>query len=134
MIYLERADFIRINKGTIEAHGGTFTGTENIKDLNLFESMVESAKNDLYYPSLFEKAAVLMLNITVFHLFSDGCKRTGFLAAAAFLELNDYELTASNQEVIDSCLRLADAKQEGLTRQDVVTWLIANSREIDLEA
>jgi len=41
------------------------------------------------------------------HLFIDGNKRTGFLAGAAFLELNGFRLTASEPEATAIIVGLA---------------------------
>lgn len=45
-----------------------------------------------YFPSLWEKAAALLHGISTTQYFSDGNKRTAWLAAKSFLELNDLRL------------------------------------------
>ncbi len=44
------------------------------------------------YPTLWPKAAALMRGISAAQYFLDGNKRTGFLAATTFLELNGAEI------------------------------------------
>jgi death-on-curing protein len=44
------------------------------------------------------------------HPFVDGNKRTGIGAAVLFLSLNGYVLTASNQELLDLTMKIAQKK------------------------
>jgi death-on-curing protein len=53
------------------------------------------------------------------HPFSDGNKRTTFLAAATFLELNGYDLRADD-EVVETMRAVADKR---LTETELASWI-----------
>ena len=55
----------------------------------------------------FDFAAAYAFGIISNHPFVDGNKRTGFLAAYVFLYLNEWELMASEAEVVATVLALA---------------------------
>jgi death-on-curing protein len=68
-------------------------------------------------------AAGIILN----HPFLDGNKRTGFLVAAAFLELNGYEFFADEAEVVERTLALA---AHAISEEAYANWLSQKSRLI----
>jgi len=86
-----------------------FGGAEGVRDFNLLESVLARPKNLFAYkqPNLFELAATYTSGIVRNHPFVDGNKRTGFLAGAAFLELNGLELSASEPEATRIILGVA---------------------------
>ena len=59
------------------------------------------------------------------HPFIDGNKRTGFLVAATFLELNGVEFTAAEESVVEKTLALAAGE---LKEAGYAAWLKTNSR------
>jgi death-on-curing protein len=61
-----------------------------------------------FYPTPFAKAAALMESIIHRHPFVDGNKRTGLLAAAFWLDQVDYDLDASQHELADVAVEVAD--------------------------
>ena len=78
----------------------SFGGAEGIRDISLLKSALARPKNLFAYekPDLFELAAAYTAGIIHNHPFVDGNKRTGFLAGAAFLELNGLTLAATEPE------------------------------------
>jgi death-on-curing protein len=72
---------------------------------------VESPQRILFgtelYADKLEKAATLMKEISKLHPFLAGNKRTAFLAATLFLELNGYVLSSETAEAVDLSLRTA---------------------------
>jgi len=82
----------------------TETGGEHgYIDLGLLQSAVARPqatfdRQDLY-PGLFSKAAALLESLIGNHAFLDGNKRTAIAAAALFLRLNGFRLTANNQQL-----------------------------------
>jgi death-on-curing protein len=54
----------------------------------------------------------------------DGNKRTSFVAAAVFLELNGREVVADEAEVVETILALASGR---LGEAELGRWLEANS-------
>lgn len=69
-------------------------------------------------PDLFELAAAYLYGIVRNHPFSDGNKRTGFLAAFSFLILNGFLIEASQADVVAFVLAVAagEIDEEGATR------------------
>jgi len=86
-----------------------FGGAEGIRDIGLLESALARPKNLFAYEQtdLFELAASYTSGIVGNHPFMDGNKRTGFLAGAAFLELNGRILKASEPEATRIILGVA---------------------------
>ena len=76
------------------------------------------------FPSVLEKAAVLMYSIIVFHPFIDGNKRTALLATYFFLFFNGYSLNLS-EEVVQVVLKIADGKMD---EKAILEWLKKNTR------
>ena len=65
-----------------------------------------------HYPGLVDKAAKLAWTIISGHVFWDGNKRTGMSVLHAFLRVNGYRLTTTNDEVVQIALRIAQANTE----------------------
>lgn len=68
-------------------------GSTGIRDEGLLQSAIERPRNLYVYgdnPSIHDLAANYCIGIIRNHPFIDGNKRTGILATAVFLELNDY--------------------------------------------
>ena len=73
-----------------------------------------------------EMAAAYALGIVKNHPFLDGNKRTGFMMAAAFLEINGYEFFASETDVVLKTLALAAGE---MTEEAFAMWMKDNSRK-----
>ncbi len=106
-------------------------GERGIRDLGLLSSAVSRPQavfdgNELY-PDIFHKAAALLESLVNNHPFVDGNKRTGITAAAMFLQINSYSLTASNQELESFVLSIASGRQ---TIDSIMDWLKSHSRAI----
>ncbi len=86
-----------------------FGGAVGIRDKTLLESALDRPRNLLAYEGadLFALAASYADGIVNNHAFVDGNKRTGFIAAALFLETNSYKLSASEEEAVTMTLGLA---------------------------
>ena len=91
-----------------------FGGGSGVRDLNALEAALDRPKNLFYYekPSIHDMAACYAFGIVVNHPFIDGNKRSGFMAAALFLESNGYTLTASEEEAVIFTLGLAAREVE----------------------
>ena len=103
-----------------------FGGASGIRDNTLLESALARLQNLLVYErtDLFALAAAYADGIVNNHAFIDGNKRTGFLAAALFLEMNGCKFNASNEEVVTMTLGLAD---KSLSAIEFAKWLRDNS-------
>jgi death-on-curing protein len=69
---------------------------------------------------LADLAAAYAVGIARNHAFVDGNKRTAIIVAAgAFLPMNGYEITATNEEVVTVMLAVADGS---ISEQNLAAW------------
>jgi len=96
MRYLQKSDFILINKRTIDAHGGAFVAPHNLLNEAPLDYLIEAVNAELFgqplYPTLSDKAGLYLYNVISNHMFQDGNKRTGLGSALVFLRMNGYKL------------------------------------------
>lgn len=104
-----------------------FGGLDGVRDPGLLESAVQRPQNLWQYgtPSLFETAALYAHGIVKNHPFLDGNKRSGFLAAALFLEMNGFVFTAPETEAVLMTVDLAAGRIEA---DLYARWLERNCR------
>ena len=60
------------------------------------------------------------------HPYVDGNKRIGFLAMAAFLDMNGLTLTATDEDVVECMRRVAAGV---VSETELVAWIRANVRQ-----
>jgi death-on-curing protein len=65
-------------------------------------------------------AAAYAFGLVKNHPYRDGNKRIGFLAMATFLGMNNCELTATDAEVVDAIVALADGS---ISEEVLATWV-----------
>jgi death-on-curing protein len=123
-IWLERADCLAIHEMMLAQHGGL----AGVRDEGLLESALAKPRNLFGYgsPTLFGMAAGYAAGIILNHPFLDGNKRTGFMVAATFLELNGLAFTASEESVVEKTLALAAGR---LKEAGYASWLKENCRK-----
>jgi len=94
----------------IAEHGGSL----GMRDAGLLSSALARPQNQAAYgePSVFDLAAAYAFGIIRNHPFVDGNKRTGFLSAYVFLDLNGWELMASEAEAVAAVLALATGEMD----------------------
>lgn len=85
-----------------------------IRDIRLLESAVNNpfqtfGGEDLY-PTIFNKAAQLAYGLVKNHGFVDGNKRVAIHAMLVYLEVNDYKIDFSQDELIEIGMDLAESK------------------------
>ncbi|AOQ24668.1 hypothetical protein MTAT_20130 [Moorella thermoacetica] len=112
MRWIEINTVKEIHRRVIKVTGGI----DAIRDESLLESAVlvplaTFGGRDLY-PDLLTKVAVLLERLTNNHPFVDGNKRTAFVAAATVLKDNGLDLRASQQEVVEFMLAVAEGRLE----------------------
>jgi death-on-curing protein len=64
------------------------------------------------FPTIHEKAGALLHALVLSHPFSDGNKRTAWLAARMFYALNDWTLEADTEEVISFMVDVAQGLRD----------------------
>ena len=73
---------------------------------------------------VWELAACYAEAIVQAHAFNDANKRTAFVVTATFLEINGYRLDASQLEIVQTMLAVANHE---ITRTELAQWLQRNS-------
>jgi death-on-curing protein len=121
-LWLSKALILAVHDRLLADHGGC----GGIRDEGLLESALAKPRNRFAYgkPNVFELAASYAFGIVRNHPFVDGNKRTGFVAAAAFLDSNGFELAASEVDATVKTLAMAAGE---ISESQYATWLKANS-------
>ena len=93
----------------------------------MLDSALDKPLNLFAYgkPSLFDLAASVGYGLVKNHPFIDGNKRTGFIVAVVFLELNGYVFRASEVDAALQTLALAAGEVSEAAYSE---WLKLNSR------
>jgi death-on-curing protein len=116
---------LSIHARQLAEHGGA----DGTRDQGLLESALAKPRQRFSYidptPEVPELAATLAFGIARNHPFIDGNKRTSAVVCEVFLNLNGYELTASDEEMYEVFLQMSagDLVEEAFTQ-----WLVASSR------
>ena len=99
-----------------------YGGDASICDAGRLQSALARPTHLFSYgePTLARLAAAYAVRIVQGHPFTDGNKRTGFMAAAAFLELNGLTFEASEVEVVIKTLGLAASE---ISEAEYGQWL-----------
>jgi death-on-curing protein len=118
VIFLRKSDIILLHHVLVDEFGGA----HGLRDEGALESAVVSAENRHHYeqadlPAL---AATYVYHLTQAHAFVDGNKRVGAGALDLFLELNEHEVEATEDELYDLIMGIADGRH---SREDVESWL-----------
>lgn len=121
--WLSKALNLAVHDEQLAEHGG---GT-GVRDSGLLESALARPQNRLAYDAradLPALAAAYAFGLARNHPFVDGNKRTAFVAAELFLDLNGMTLAASDEDCVLTMLRLAASEIE---EDAFATWLRENS-------
>lgn len=101
---------LQIHKKIIDLFGGS----HGLRDIKLIDSAVNQPKimfqGKYVHTSISEMAAAYAYHIIKNHAFIDGNKRTGILAATAFLDYNSYELKLRQAEFYQLAIDVACSK------------------------
>jgi death-on-curing protein len=102
----------------IVEHGGA----DGLRDMALLESALARPHHLLAYgtPDIAELAASYADGISRNHPFVDGNKRTAWLLAVTFLDLNGYDVDAEMADALQAMLALAAGT---LSEEDFAAWL-----------
>ena len=104
-----------------------FGGLAGVRDEGLLDSALGKSLNLLNHgkPSLFDLAASYAFGLVKNHPFIDGNKRTGFIVAVTFLELNGLRFGASE---VDATVRTLGLAAGAMSEAAYSAWLKANSK------
>jgi len=118
-VWLQTRLVLALHDMLIAEHGGP----RGVRDAGLLDAALFSYGD----PDLPALAAAYAAGIIKNHPFVDGNKRTGFAAAATFLDRNGLELTASEAEATRMTLDLASGS---VAEEEYGAWLRENSRAV----
>ncbi len=102
-----------------------------IKDLSALEMAVNQPSQIVFgkelYPSIEEKAAILMINLVKKHPFFNGNKRTAVMAVDIFLQFNGYDIEFGLEEGIKLVVDIATYESDNFDYlKDKVAKIIKN--------
>ena len=71
------------------------------------------------YPTIFDKATILFVQLIKKHVFVNANKRTAFYVLVKFLQLNGYYFSVSVEEAVEMCVTIA---VEALTDEKMISY------------
>lgn len=103
--WLEREAVDTFHAEQLLEHGGL----AGIKDENALEAALARLINKAAFgePTIYELAAAYLFGLAKNHPYSDGNKRTAFVAAYVFLRLHGWKVEATQGEIIEFVLAVA---------------------------
>ena len=120
MIKFSQEKVLLLHKLIVEQTGGS----DGIRDFGLLNSALESAYATFegkYFLQRKKKLRVLAyVGLVSNHAFVDGNKRIGMYVLLTFLEVNGIPLEATDEEVVDVGLRLAEGKMQ---YEELLQWI-----------
>lgn len=132
MKFPTRRNIVELNRHHLRNAGEEFLEPENLQNPGSLEWVLDAIQYPLFgidhYPTLAEKSALLAWTIINGHVFYDGNKRTGMSALEALLLLNGYQLDATDEEIEEVALRVADKSRGEYPYTDLVRWLRSKIR------
>ncbi len=128
MIYLSAEQLLFLHARLVDETGGS----HGVRDLKMLLSALgrpgASYETRDLYTNIYTKAAALMDSLIRNHPFLDGNKRTGIAAAAMFLRMNGYQLEATNTELEEFTLGVAQSKH---CIEDKAGWFQMHTQSMD---
>jgi death-on-curing protein len=116
-------EVLAIHGYLIERYGGR----PGIRDRGLLESALAmpqaSFAGHALHATLPEQAAAYLFHLVKNHAFVDGNKRVGLAVALAFLALNDIEISATDDELVELVLGVASG---AVSKAEVAVFLAAH--------
>ena len=124
MIRLNKEQVLLLHRLLIDQSGGS----NGIRDERLLDSSLnapfQTFNNEYVYKSIYIIASKLAYFLVDNHPFVDGNKRIGILVMITFLEINGIIVEASDQELIDLGIGLAD---KSISSDDLIIWVISHT-------
>lgn len=122
MIYLDLEDLLRIASRVLD-------GEVAVRDPGLLASAAARPRTTVFgqdaYPGPHDKAAALLHSVVSNHALVDGNKRLGLASAIAFLGVNGWRLTMTNDEAYDLVIAVASGGMSDVSL--IAATLVAGS-------
>jgi death on curing protein len=124
-VWVTNRTALAIHDEQIDEHGGL----KDVRDLAQLEAALARPQNLLAYstpePDLAALAAAYACGIDRAQAFYEGNKRTAAVVTETFLNLNGFELEASNTEILETWAALGHGS---LSEEDMAAWIRARLR------
>ena len=121
--WLRDVDALRLHAQQISLFGGSM----GVRDLGLLQSALARPQNVWAYaesrPSLTTLAAAYAFGISSNHPFIDGNKRAALMVSFVFLDVNGFEVTATQEDAFLTILSLAAGE---ITEDQLAAWFERN--------
>ena len=120
-VYLTEKQIAKINTLVIQR----YSPKEQIKTispsaLNMIVNLPEQfVFGKPLYPSIFDKATILFVQLIKKHVFASANKRTAFYVLVKFLRLNGYHFSVTLEEAVEICVRI---EVESLSEQNLKSY------------
>lgn len=120
-VYLTEKQISKINTLVIQR----YSPKERIKTispsaLNMIVNLPEQfVFGKPLYPSIFDKATILFVQLIKKHVFASANKRTAFYVLVKFLRLNGYHFAVTLEEAVEMCVRI---KVESLSEENLKSY------------
>lgn len=109
-------------------------GKQKVRDIGLLEAAAARPMQSVFgedaYPTLHEKAAVLLHSIARNHPFADGNKRTATVAAIFMLQVNGLQVNWNAVEALERIAALAEGDEDPAS---FAAWLRTEPGVVALE-
>lgn len=109
-IFLSLAEIIEIHDYQIK----NFGGAHGLRDIELLKSAIAMPSatfgGTYLHPTIYEMASAYLFHLVENHPFVDGNKRVGAMATLIFLDLNNIDFNASDEEFTNLVLQVASGK------------------------
>ena len=123
MIRFGKEKVLLLHRILIEQTGGE----DGVRDMGLLESALAACDATFdgkeLFPGKEEKAARLCTGLVSNHAFVDGNKRIGVYVMLTFLEVNGIRLNATDEELVEIGLSLA---QSEMKYEELLAWIRAH--------
>jgi death-on-curing protein len=124
VLFLSENDLIFINSILIKKY--TPSEQVGVKEPSLLNSAVNRPKQSAFgqdaYSTIYEKAAALFQSLVQNHPFYNANKRRCFVGMVTFLNKNDIQFYATDDEVIDFTVKISD-QQNKIDVAEMSTWI-----------
>lgn len=117
---------MHVHRLQIEEHGGL----PGVRDFTLLESALARPQNHYAHNQTIripEIGAIYAKSISQNHPFNDGNKRTALVTSFLFLEINGFEITATEEEATIMFIGLASNE---VKEDELKGWFVEKSKKI----
>ncbi len=127
MRYPTLDEVLTLHQSALEAYGGS----AGLRDFGALQSSLAVPRQAMFgeelYPTLADKAAILLYLLVQNHPFVDGNKRVALSTCFWFLESNGYTLEVKHEELYQFTIDIASGR---LDKGGVTAWMREHLRKI----